>query len=469
MRRFSLLAGKLKNLFSDEQSDHAASYEGIEIFFLLSVSLRLAFEVLTPSSRMDGREGPFMESRVAAKGSEYLIEVIQQLSLTRSLDEIIKITRSAARELTGADGASFVLRDGEHCFYVDEDAIGPLWKGKRFPMSTCISGWAMLNRQEAVIEDIYKDSRIPAEAYRPTFVKSLAMVPIRQKDPIGAIGNYWASNHKATAEEVHLLKALANSTSIALENVQLISDLKDAKALLESALRSRDEFLAVVSHELRTPLTTLKLQLQMSDRDLKKRSDEALTRNQLTGAFDFSLRKVESLNDLIEQLVDVSRIRLGKLKLDYAKADFCEIVRKTVEDMAPTIGLARCPTELDLKGPIDGEWDVERVRQIVSHLISNACKFAFGKPVRISAHPDGHGSVIFCVTDQGPGIPKEMHRRIFDRFERAVTSNHVSGLGLGLFIVKSLVKAHRGHVRVESEPGQGAKFIVEIPLLPPKS
>jgi len=109
--------------------------------------------------------------------------------------------------------------------YVDEDAIEPLWKGRRFPMSACISGWTMLNRQAAIVPDIYCDPRIPIDAYRPTVVKSLVMVPIRTHQPIGAIGNYWAQPHKGTEAELRL-QALAHSTSVALENVELVSGLE---------------------------------------------------------------------------------------------------------------------------------------------------------------------------------------------------------------------------------------------------
>ncbi|HVY79541.1 MAG TPA: GAF domain-containing protein, partial [Steroidobacteraceae bacterium] len=107
---------------------------------------------------------------------QHLVTVVQKLSLARNLETVMAIVRRAARELTGADGATFVLREGDRCFYADEDAISPLWKGQRFPLEVCISGWAMLNRQPAVVEDIYADDRIPHDAYRPTFVKSLVMV-----------------------------------------------------------------------------------------------------------------------------------------------------------------------------------------------------------------------------------------------------------------------------------------------------
>jgi PAS domain S-box-containing protein len=155
-----------------------------------------------------------------------LVEVVQRLSLARSQDEIQQIVRRAARLLTGADGATWILRDGDFCVYADEDAISPLWKGQRFPLDACVSGWVMLNRRPAVIPDIYADPRVPHEAYRPTFVKSLAMVPIRTADPVGAIGNYWAGQHHATDEEVQLLQALADSTAVALENVQALGELE---------------------------------------------------------------------------------------------------------------------------------------------------------------------------------------------------------------------------------------------------
>jgi diguanylate cyclase (GGDEF)-like protein len=157
----------------------------------------------------------------------------------RGLPDVQRIVRTSARELIGCDGATFVLRDDGKCFYADEDAIAPLWKGSRFPMESCISGWAMLNRDAAVIPDISKDSRIPQEAYRPTFVKSLVMVPIRKLDPIGAIGNYWARERQPSEQEVSLLQALADSTSIAMENVAVYSELeqrvRDRTAALEKA------------------------------------------------------------------------------------------------------------------------------------------------------------------------------------------------------------------------------------------
>ncbi|HWJ83245.1 MAG TPA: sensor domain-containing diguanylate cyclase [Nocardioides sp.] len=162
-----------------------------------------------------------------AHGVERLLVAVQELSLARSLEDVTRIVRTAARDLTGCDGATFVLREDGKCYYADEDAISPLWRGSRFPMESCISGWSMLHKRPAVIPDIYEDPRIPHDAYRPTFVKSLAMVPIRSMDPIGAIGNYWADLHHASDDEVRLLQALADATSVAMENVAVWAELEE--------------------------------------------------------------------------------------------------------------------------------------------------------------------------------------------------------------------------------------------------
>jgi diguanylate cyclase (GGDEF)-like protein len=175
-----------------------------------------------------------LEALTAEDSLTSLLGAVQKLSLARCVDDVQRVVRVAARELTGADGATFVLREGDRCFYADEYAIAPLWKGQKFPLEACISGWAMLNRQHVAIEDIYADDRIPHDAYRPTFVKSLVMVPIRRVDPLGAIGLYWASHHEATEKEIGLAQALADSTAVAMEHVKALGELKEAAALAET-------------------------------------------------------------------------------------------------------------------------------------------------------------------------------------------------------------------------------------------
>jgi diguanylate cyclase (GGDEF)-like protein len=206
-----------------------------------------------------------------------LVAAVQELSLARTAESVQRIVRTAARELTGADGATFVLRDGDKCFYVDEDAIQPLWKGQRFPLEACISGWTMLNHSHAVIEDIYADDRIPHDAYRPTFVKSLVMVPIRTKEPLGAIGLYWAQRHLATEEEIGLARALADSTAVALENVERIRQLARVRRLAETdpltGLANRRAWDTVLEHSV-GPSTGGPIHVLMLDLDHFKRFND---------------------------------------------------------------------------------------------------------------------------------------------------------------------------------------------------
>jgi hypothetical protein len=205
-----------------------------------------------------------------------LVDVVQRLSLARDVETVREIVRTSARRLAEADGATFVLRDGDLCHYVDEDAISPLWKGQRFPMSACVSGWAMLHRRPAVIKDIYADDRIPHDAYRPTFVKSLVMVPIRTLDPVGAIGTYWAERHRPTATEVHVLQALADTTAVALENIRVLAELEKRVQTRTCELEAANRELRVAHEQSNRVFAAFARALPGSVIDGKYRLDEEL-------------------------------------------------------------------------------------------------------------------------------------------------------------------------------------------------
>jgi diguanylate cyclase (GGDEF)-like protein len=152
-----------------------------------------------------------------------LTGAVRALAAAQSTEEVQRVVAPAARALTGADAATLVLRDSDECEYLDEDSIEPLWKGRRFPLDSCVTGWTMLNGRDAVIPDIHADRRVH-DAYRKTFVESLATVPIRTVDPLGSIGVYWGHRHRATEHELGLARALADSTAVALEHVQTVAE-----------------------------------------------------------------------------------------------------------------------------------------------------------------------------------------------------------------------------------------------------
>lgn len=147
---------------------------------------------------------------------EFFNNVGQQLSACQQLEDVQGVVKLAARRLADSQGATFVLLDGAFCYYADEDSISPLWKGQRFPAADCISGWAMMHGETVVIGDIRRDERIPQEAYRPTFVRSLVMVPMLAPHPLGAIGAYWARPGLASPEVVARLERLAALGATAL-------------------------------------------------------------------------------------------------------------------------------------------------------------------------------------------------------------------------------------------------------------
>jgi two-component system CheB/CheR fusion protein len=140
----------------------------------------------------------------------------EHLIVATCLDDIIQTVRRMARTIFSADGVAIVLNDDGYCHYVEENAIGPLWKGQRFPMERCISGWAMLNAQTAVIEDVFADARIPHGVYRQTFVASLIMVPVSRTAPVAAIGAYWRNRQTFSNALISLAEELAGEVNEAM-------------------------------------------------------------------------------------------------------------------------------------------------------------------------------------------------------------------------------------------------------------
>jgi GAF domain-containing protein len=155
-----------------------------------------------------------------AEASETLRDATRLLDKAQTIEEIGHILRDYGRGAIGADGIALILRDGDYCHYFEEDAIGPLSKGQKFPMGACISGWAMLKRQTVCIPDIRIDKRIPYDLYENTFVRSLVMAPAERNPPVGAPGAYWAWGHLASADETAAVETLAEAAGAAISRVR---------------------------------------------------------------------------------------------------------------------------------------------------------------------------------------------------------------------------------------------------------
>jgi signal transduction histidine kinase/CheY-like chemotaxis protein len=384
------------------------------------------------------------------------VDAVQELSLARDLDSIMAIVRQAARQLTGADGATFVLRDGDMCYYADEDAIAPLWKGQRFPMSACISGWAMLNRQAAVIEDIYADPRIPADAYRPTFVKSLVMVPIRTSSPIGAIGNYWAHHHLAPEEEVELLQGLANTTAVAMENVEAYAHLeqrvKERTAQLKAANVELEAFTYSVSHDLRAPLRHIAGFVTILEEDhgetLDKKVRELLVKIQV---------RTQVMSTMMEDLLRLSKISRAELVPRLIN------LSPMVQEIASRLSAGAPARQVDwaIAEGVEVKADPGLIQIALENLLSNAWKYTSRCPqarIEFGARTTGQGPTEYFVRDNGAGFDMQMAGELFQPFKRMHSQQEFPGSGIGLATVRRIIERHGGRIRAESSPGQGATF-----------
>jgi PAS domain S-box-containing protein len=236
----------------------------------------------------------------------------------------------------------------------------------------------------------------------------------------------------------------------------------------QTALQQRDEFISVAAHELRTPLTALVLKLQGVSRALKKTEhDDDVVRPDITRRLDSAFRQTKRLTDLVERLLDVSLIVQGKLVLTLERTNFTDVVQHVVDDFREPALQAGSDLRFPPSGDIIGVWDIARIEQVVANLLSNAIKYGNASPIDVAATATDTGARL-VVTDHGIGIAPEDVERIFSRFERAASSRHYSGLGLGLHITKSIVEAHSGTIAVSSELGHGTTFTLDLPI-PPSS
>jgi predicted ATPase/signal transduction histidine kinase len=288
-------------------------------------------------------------------------------------------------------------------------------------------------------------------------VRSGVMVPVGVRDQrIGALSVVSRTPHRFAPADVELVTELGRRIALWLDNARLLDETR-------RALRVRQEFLSIASHELRTPLAALRLTAQ------------GLLRAAETGRavppefLDRSLRRVLSrttrLEQLTSELLDVTRIEQGRLELVRTALALDGLVREVVEQLEPELAAARCTVALDCPAPITGLWDGPRLEQVLTNLLGNALKFGPGQPIEIGLRRDGERAVV-TVTDHGIGIDPARRPYIFDRFERAVSAASYGGLGLGLYIARSIVVAHGGTIEVASEPGHGATFTVALPLGP---
>jgi PAS domain S-box-containing protein len=262
-----------------------------------------------------------------------------------------------------------------------------------------------------------------------------------------------------THADVRLVEDLARRAASSLDNGRLYTEAQEA-------IRARDTFLSIASHELNTPLTSLSLNIQALRRHLEPNASRVPPPPELAAAKVQAVhRQVSRLTSLVKELLDVSRITAGRLRLEREDMDLAALAREVVPRFSEDLSRAGCELRLDAPGPAPGHWDRLRVEQVLQNLVSNAIKYGRGQPIEVRVGADGERAWL-SVKDHGMGISAEGQTRLFQRFERLASERHYGGLGLGLWIVKQIVDAMEGRIRVESVPGEGSTFTVELPSQP---
>jgi len=241
-----------------------------------------------------------------------------------------------------------------------------------------------------------------------------------------------------------------------------ITEQKNVERQLQQAVQARDEFLSIAGHELRTPLSALTLQVTGLQRTLHKKQAPAEDNQRELERVDRAVDQLRRLSRLVDELLDVARISAGRLQLRRERFDLSRVVREIAASMGERAARIGSIVQVTADAPVMGDWDRQRIEHIVATLLMHALKYGAGKPIELSVEAT-ESMAVLCVRDHGTGIAPEEGERIFDRFTRGDSGDSRKGLGVGLYAAQQVVQAHGGAIRVESSPGSGCTFVIELP------
>jgi len=300
--------------------------------------------------------------------------------------------------------------------------------------------------------------------------ESLGVIPFVVQDRvIGGISFSYFEPKKFTPALRNFILTVSHQCAQAFERARLY-DVEKAIAkenahLLEearAALQFRDEFLSIASHELRTPLTSLSLSAQLRSLKLAQKDSAYFTPENLKTITDSDNCQIARLKRLINDMLHVSKLHSSKLICESQETHLSQLVRTTLDGFSVEFGILGYQVTSNIEDGISGKWDSLRIEQVVTNLLTNAVKYGRQNPIHVELNRIAQGGARLTVQDQGYGIPVEDQERIFERFERGRLNSEKNGLGLGLYIVREILKLQAGTIHVESEVGRGSKFVVEL-------
>ena len=388
-----------------------------------------------------------------ARAASLLIDAMRALSRARSREAVAEVVKATARKLVGSDGATFVLRDRDHCFYLDEDAISPLWKGQRFPLTSCVSGWVMRHAEQIAMPDIYVDPRVPHAAYRPTFVKSLVMTPVRRNEPVAAIGIYWSEHHVATETELKLLQDLADTTAVALENAQVYQELEqrvaDRTEQLMQLNLELEAFAHTVAHDLRSPLNAVIGFAELLEEGVAPQATSSFAAEIVTAG--------RRMNALIGALLEFARSARGELQK--RDVDLSAIARRVADQLR--VQGNNPAAEVTIAPALHAVADEALIEVVLTNLLGNALKYSakVAQPkVEVGKIEEAEGVTTFFVRDNGAGFDAGYADKLFRPFQRLHSQDEFPGHGIGLASVKRIIERHGGQIGATGSTGNGATF-----------
>ncbi|MGE0527715.1 MAG: CHASE domain-containing protein [Bdellovibrionales bacterium] len=398
---------------------------------------------------------------------EKVNKISKSISAELELEKLIQEVTDAATSIIGAQFGAFfynVINSAGEAYTLYTISGVPKEAFAKFPMPRNTEVFAPTFAGTGIVRsnDITKDPRYGKNApYRGMPeghlpVRSYLAVPVisRSGDVLGGL----FFGHKRVGvfgeREEQIVAGIASHAAVAIDNAKLYEHAKEA-------IRARDQFLSICSHELKTPITSLKLQAQILNRQIKKHGP--VNQQQVSAFCENIDKQLNQLTRLVEDMLDVARIETGRLSINRQRIELSELA-KTVAGRFNGEAKSRGVTLIvrtDVHISVDGNED--RITQVISNLISNALKYGNGKPVEVSTWIEGNRAKL-AVRDRGMGIEAKDLDRIFSRFERAVSHQNISGLGLGLYISSQIAAAHSGSIHVESRVGEGSTFTLDLPL-----
>lgn len=247
------------------------------------------------------------------------------------------------------------------------------------------------------------------------------------------------------------------------QNTHLIETLEKNYETAQKEIKARDQFLAIASHELKTPVTSMLLQVQSAIHNIRNVSLANFSVANLLKMLEGTEQQSQRLSKMVNDLLNLSLITTGKMDLEPEEMDLSATAKDVAENFSEKLRKENNTIEVLAEKPVIGLWDKVRITQAITNLISNAIKYGGNKPIIVKV-THSHDKAKLIVQDHGIGISNDQQKRIFERFERAVSSKDYQGLGVGLYITNQIAQAHNGRITVESKLNNGASFILELPL-----